>query len=117
MSADSGHPVPEPAQADIWRLPNILKVEARLALDGLRDGLLVELAGLGETALRHLGAAAPESAEGNLDADALEQALVRATTRWLQAPPPGEPPPPGRLASLPKHRSSLRWRRWATRSA
>src|SRR5947207_967243 len=31
MSADSGHPVPEPAQADIWRLPNILKVEARLA--------------------------------------------------------------------------------------
>jgi hypothetical protein len=31
MSADSGHPVPEPAQVDIWRLPKIVKMEARLA--------------------------------------------------------------------------------------
>jgi hypothetical protein len=30
MSADSGQPVPE-AAVDIWRLPNILKLEARLA--------------------------------------------------------------------------------------
>src|SRR3954469_20486969 len=31
MSADSGQPVPEPQQVDIWRLPKILKLEARLA--------------------------------------------------------------------------------------
>jgi hypothetical protein len=31
MSADSGQPVPEPRQVDIWQLPKILKLEARLA--------------------------------------------------------------------------------------
>ena len=84
------------------------EVEARLALDGLRDGLLVELAGLGETALRHLGAApvtpgatvASEGGGDDLDADALEQALTAASVAWLQAPPTAEPPPPGRLAGL-----------------
>jgi hypothetical protein len=29
MSADSGHPVPEPTPIDLWRLPKILKLEAR----------------------------------------------------------------------------------------
>jgi len=90
------------------RLDEREEVEARLALDGLRDGLLVELAGLGETALRHLGAAppttdataAPQSGEDDFDADALERALTTASAAWLEAPPPAEPPPPGRLASL-----------------
>src|SRR5207247_2093203 len=90
------------------RLDEREEVEARLALDGLRDGLLVELAGLGETALRHLGAAppttdataAPQSGEDDFDADALERALTTASAVWLEAPPPAEPPPPGRLASL-----------------
>jgi hypothetical protein len=31
MSADSGQPVSEPEPIDIWRLPKILKLEARLA--------------------------------------------------------------------------------------
>ena len=31
MSADSGQPVPAPAHIDIWQLPKILKLEARLA--------------------------------------------------------------------------------------
>ena len=31
MSADSGQPVPEPQQMDVWRLPRIVKLEARLA--------------------------------------------------------------------------------------
>jgi chromosome segregation protein len=92
------------------RLEEREEVEARLALDGLRDQLLVELAGLGETALRHLGATSPttdaaaapegDGGDGDLDADALEQALAAASSAWLQAPPGAEPPPPGRLAGL-----------------
>src|SRR5262245_22175680 len=31
MGADGGPPVPKPAHIDIWRLPTILKLEARLA--------------------------------------------------------------------------------------
>jgi hypothetical protein len=31
MSADTGQPVPEPAPIDIWQLPEIVKLEARLA--------------------------------------------------------------------------------------
>jgi len=30
MSADSGHAVPEPQSVDIWQLPKIMKLEARL---------------------------------------------------------------------------------------
>jgi hypothetical protein len=29
MTADSGHPIQESAQIDIWRLPKVLKLEAR----------------------------------------------------------------------------------------
>jgi chromosome segregation protein len=89
------------------------ELEARLALEGLREQLLVELAGLGPVALRHLGVApaathppepddatTPAAGDADLDPDVLEEALAAATTAWLATQPAGEPPPPGRLASL-----------------
>jgi chromosome segregation protein len=85
------------------------ELEARLAVEGLREQLLVELAGLGRVALRHLGvtpdpapmAEEPTSAGGDdLDPDDLDGALANATATWLASPPPAEPPPPGRLAGL-----------------
>ena len=94
------------------RLDEREDVEARLALESLREQLLVELAGLGTVALRHLGvtpstigpddAAEPERepATEDIDPDDLERALAAATETWLASPPPGEPPAAGRLASL-----------------
>jgi chromosome segregation protein len=105
------------------RLDEREDVEARLALEGLREQLVVELAGLGSIALRHLGArpsadapsadatahadpmtapadATTDEAARDLDPDDLERALSIATETWLTTPPPGEPPAPGRLASL-----------------
>jgi len=94
------------------RLDEREDVEARLALESLREQLLVELAGLGTVALRHLGvtpstirpddAAEPERepATEDIDPDDLERALATATETWLASPPPGEPPGAGRLASL-----------------
>ncbi|HTK44368.1 MAG TPA: chromosome segregation protein SMC [Patescibacteria group bacterium] len=98
------------------RLDEREDVEARLALEGLREQLLVELAGLGAVALRHLGVppsrhagdegAAPgaeavgDDQSDDLDPDDLERALATATEAWLATPPPGDPPAPGRLASL-----------------
>jgi chromosome segregation protein len=96
------------------RLVEHEEVEARLALEGLREQLLVELAGLGETALRHLGAAGPSGpavdtaldeavdagAVGDLDPEALEPALAAATARWRAAAPAAEPPAAARLATL-----------------
>jgi chromosome segregation protein len=96
------------------------ELEARLALDGLREQLIVELAGLGPIALHHLGvarsgAAAAKDTETDhppaddpaaddhatdLDPDDLERALTTATAQWLATPPPEEPPAPSRLASL-----------------
>ncbi len=96
-------------------------LEARLGLEGLREQLLVELAGLGPLALRHLppgrsdaasedpGAIAVHdgpSAEGSADdggseeAVTLARALERAATGWVGAKPPEDPPTPGRLATL-----------------
>ena len=105
------------------RLDEREDVEARLALESLREQLLVELVGLGTVALRHLGVAPStgrpddavresdagaddpvdvdrEPAPEDIDPDDLERALAGATEAWLASPPPGEPPPPGRLASL-----------------
>jgi len=53
------------------RAADVGAMEARLGLDGLREQLLVELAGMGEVGLRHLAAAA------ELDAEALEAATGR----------------------------------------
>jgi chromosome segregation protein len=87
---------------DRARLDEREEVEARVALEGLREQLLVELAGLGETALRHLAGERGMAIDAvdDANADALEEALGAASEAWLQAPPVTEPPPPGRLAGL-----------------
>ena len=96
------------------RLVEHEEVEARLALEGLREQLLVELAGLGETALRHLDGAGPSGpavvtaldeavgagAVADLDLEALEPALTAATARWRAAAPAAEAPAAARLATL-----------------
>ncbi|MEO5705090.1 MAG: chromosome segregation protein SMC, partial [Candidatus Limnocylindrales bacterium] len=99
------------------------ELEARLALDSLRDGLLVELSGLGATGMRQLtgfdgrtlnggtmradtseagtsdvSAAAPSDAD--LEPEALEQALAVAAAAWERSAPPTDAPPPARLATL-----------------
>ena len=92
------------------------ELEARLALEGLREGLLVELAGLGATGLRHLhgtdaaepvvettAAVVPDATadeEAALEPEALEQALAIAAAAWERTAPPLDPPSPNRLASL-----------------
>ncbi len=73
-------------------------VEARLAVEGLREQLLVELAALGPTALRHLDPAADQ--EADLEPQALESALASAAIAWAGGPPVAEPPSSGRLAAL-----------------
>jgi chromosome segregation protein len=86
-------------------------VEARLALESLHEQLAVELAGLGATALRHLAGEAAErpapdgddtgsAPDDDLDPEELERAIAEAAIVWQAQPPAGEPPPPGRLATL-----------------
>ncbi len=96
-------------------------LEVRLGLEGLREQLLVELAGLTPLSLEHLlalepgsrpydagssrpsGTADPEPEDVPPDEDAAEAltaALVAAGERWATTPPPTDPPTPGRLATL-----------------
>ena len=82
-------------------------VEARIALEGLREQLLVELAALGPTALHLLdarpadaGQASGDVAPADLEPEALEAALTNAATGWAATPAAGEPPNPARLATL-----------------
>jgi chromosome segregation protein len=81
-----------------------VELEARLRLESLREGVLVELAGLGELGLASLGVAVAvhEEADDSVadDTAALEAALSAAAERWAAEPPPGPPPAPGRLAQL-----------------
>ncbi len=95
-----------------------------LALEGLREQLLVELSGLGATGLAHLrgivsgtGAAAetagtagpgvlldadldPAEPGDDVEPDVLEAALAAAAPAWAGAAPAAEPPTPARLATL-----------------
>jgi chromosome segregation protein len=77
-------------------------VEARLAAEALREQLIVELAGLGATAIRHLRGEddAPIAVDDDADPDALELAIDVAAAIWHATPPPGEAPSPTRLAGL-----------------
>jgi chromosome segregation protein len=102
------------------RSAEVAELEARLALDAIREQVLVELAGLGDLGIRLLmnesdDAADGESAFGTVgragdeaDADAdedasstdsLESALAEATSRWA-AVSPIEAPGPARLAAM-----------------
>jgi len=96
------------------------RLEARLALDALREQLLVELAGLGALGLARLRQAAgldgteppradirtdePEGDDTEPDADvetaALAAALDTVAGVWSAAAPTDDPPSPGRLATL-----------------
>ncbi len=81
------------------RVAEVRELEARLALDAVREQALVEFAGLGVVGLRALDPAADEDAVEDEGA-ALADALTRAGVAWTTAPPPGEPVAPGRLAGL-----------------
>ena len=101
------------AADDRLRAADHAELEARLGLDALREGVLVELAGLGELGLRSLGVepapatAVDESADDDSDdgavADdtaAFEAGLAVVATRWAAEAPSIPPPAPGRLAQL-----------------
>ncbi len=100
-------------------------LEARLGRDGLREQLLVELAGMGELGRRRLEAEAgvvpvavgpglddarpdeAQASDGNSDAGdepdeaaALEAALDAVAGRWASEAPTADVPGPGRLATL-----------------
>jgi chromosome segregation protein len=92
------------------------ELEARLGLDALREGVLVELAGMGRLGLASLGVGAspaeaeqtagshePDEANGEglaEDTAALERALATVAGRWADIPPTVAPPSAGRLAQL-----------------
>jgi chromosome segregation protein len=102
------------------RTAEVAELEARLALDAIREQVLVELAGLGDMGLRLLldggdeefgddeaadavaiagdRGAAGEDEENGSDAT-LEHLLADATARWAESPAP-EPPPASKLAGL-----------------
>ncbi len=79
------------------------ELEARLALEGLRESLLVDLAGLGPLGLRHLAGDGTDPLEPDgpePEPEALEAALATAAASWEAGPPEPEPPTPGRIAAL-----------------
>jgi chromosome segregation protein len=109
---------------DRLRRADVEDLEARLALDSIRESVLVELAGLGDPGARALAAAlgedrhedpvgdladASEGPDGGLpgptddgadDAARLETLLEAVAPRWASTPPLEDAPSTGRLASL-----------------
>ncbi|HEX7345342.1 MAG TPA: hypothetical protein VF253_01025, partial [Candidatus Limnocylindrales bacterium] len=98
---------------DRARAADHAELEARLGLDGLREGVLVELAGLGDLGFASLGIARAAPAEPSEDVEAgadqadppddtaaLEAALTVMAERWEVEAPPVDAPSPGRLAQL-----------------
>ena len=84
------------AAEDRLRAAEVADLEARLAVDAIREQLLVELAVLGELGLRSLGVEVPVEDE----TVALEAALAARGPEWAASPPPTELPPAGRIAWL-----------------
>ncbi|MHB8399127.1 MAG: chromosome segregation protein SMC [Candidatus Limnocylindrales bacterium] len=81
-------------------------LEARLGLDAIRDGLLVELSGLGGVGLLGLaeeatvlGASPAIAASATVD-EAAAATLGSILPAWAAAPPPAEAPSAARIASL-----------------
>ncbi|MFL5684651.1 MAG: chromosome segregation protein SMC [Chloroflexota bacterium] len=95
---------------DRVRAADHAELEARLGLESLRDGVLVELAGLGDLGFASLGirrasresddVAVDEESGVADDAVALERALTEIAERWATEPPPTDAPSPGRVAQL-----------------
>lgn len=104
------------AADDRSRSADVADLEARLGLDAIREGTLVELAGLGERGLRAIGgpvaepSAKPRTAEPRDvqepedpsadEARDLEVALSAIAAKWAAVPPADDPPSAVRLASL-----------------
>jgi chromosome segregation protein len=84
---------------DHHRSAEVRELEARLALDAVREQALVEFAGLGEVGLRALDPALDPAAADD-DGAALAAAVAAAGVRWAAEPAAAEVPSPGRLASL-----------------
>ncbi|HET9083948.1 MAG TPA: AAA family ATPase, partial [Candidatus Limnocylindrales bacterium] len=88
------------AADDRVRAADHAELEARLGLESLRDGVLVELAGLGDLGLASLGVRRSSAAsydpatDGEADvpddAAALESALTEIAERWATEPPPAD---------------------------
>ena len=109
------------AADDRLRTADHAELEARLGLESLREGVLVELAGMGELALTSLGMVttdvaaigtpdpsttpddltlAADDARTSDDTEALEAALAVVAETWAAQPPTVPAPAPGRLAQL-----------------
>ncbi|MGA3030269.1 MAG: chromosome segregation protein SMC [Candidatus Limnocylindrales bacterium] len=108
------------------RRAEVAELEARLALDSIREQVLIELAGLGDLGVRLLveegdlnpigtgvgagglpqgsnetegSSVEPVGDEDDVSAATMESLLVEATSRWAELPV-AEPPGAARLASL-----------------
>lgn len=100
------------------RSAEVAEMEARLALDLIREQVLLELAGLGDLGLRLLASEAEGDADDgevtareiapaggiaedadSISTESLEAALADATGRWSTASPV-EPPGPAKLAAF-----------------
>jgi chromosome segregation protein len=100
---------------DLVRTATVQELEARLAIDAVREQALVELAGLAELGVDALalvgegdlgGAPRPDATlppdgePADDDGARLAAALARAGEHWALHAPADEGPPPGRLAGL-----------------
>jgi chromosome segregation protein len=103
---------------DRHRRVGLTDVEARLALDAVREQLLVEVASLGEVGVAALRAGlaavvgertggdaedappAPGASDGPDPGEEIESLVEAIASRWAVDAPPSEVPSPGRLASL-----------------
>jgi chromosome segregation protein len=94
------------AADDRLRAADHARLESTLAIDGLREQLLVELASMGDPGLARLREIAPEAPAPTPDIDAddeaavLNAALQAVAGSWSAHTPDAEPPSPGRLATL-----------------
>ncbi|MGP1673747.1 MAG: hypothetical protein ACTS8Z_00860 [Candidatus Limnocylindrales bacterium] len=99
------------AADDRLRAADHAELEARLGLESLREGVLIELAGMGELGLAGIGVLATDvavDADDGLADDTLERhesaavvtAFALTAETWAAAPPSEPAASPGRLAQL-----------------
>jgi chromosome segregation protein len=85
------------------RAAELIEMEARLAVESVREAVLVDLAALGDLGLERLRRALPQTAiatDTDDDGRAFEVALAAITPLWSHQAPQGDPPSAGRLAAL-----------------